>query len=280
MHKNADLDALASAFFLTFVYEGVIAADGLDRYAKKLASELNVEVRSSVDGEWERIITVDAASREQLGKFSDVPIDVVYDHHVSNNIDAPERHVDPGYPSCAEMLYDMFPHVRPGDDRVYLLLMGGIITDTRWFRFANSRTLAIVEDIDSHINGDYAEYAELFDFPYNFGERISMMKGFQRVRYRTKGSKIVAATMVSAHESSVAVALVNVADVVFVASQRKDEVRVSARSRDVNLLSVFEPVASDFGCTYGGHPEAAGLSCRGDAEAILNALLITAEKLL
>ncbi|NPA75186.1 MAG: phosphoesterase [Euryarchaeota archaeon] len=279
MHKNADLDALASAYFLKFVYDAELAADGLDRFAKKLARELNIEIRDDVDGQWDKVITVDTASREQLGRFSEVHVDIVYDHHASNNIDAPEKHVDPSYPSCAELLYDTF-EIRPPDDRVYILLMGGIITDTRWFRFANTRTFEIVRDIDSRINGDYAEYVSMFDFPHNFGERISIMKGMQRVRYRTKGSKIVAATMVSAHESSVAVNLIEIADVVFVASQRKEEVRVSARSREANLLDIFEKVAKEFGCTYGGHPEAAGLGCVGDAEAILNALLITAEKLL
>ncbi len=281
MHRNADLDALASAYFLSFIYApAIIAADGLDRFARQFASRFSIDVKSEVSGEFEKIITVDTASREQLGKFKDVRIEAVYDHHESNNIVAPELHVDSSYPSCAEMLYSMFSDVEFEDDAPYLLLLGGIISDTRWFRHANSRSFAIAAEIIGRIKGDFSEYAEMYDMARNFGERVSIMKGFQRVKYRSKGSRIIAATKVSAHESSVAVMLVEIADVVFVASQKKDAVRISARSRGANLLEIFSEVAADFHCDYGGHPEAAGMSCTGDAEAVLNALLINAEKLL
>ena len=277
MHKNADLDALSSAYYLSMVLGNCdIAADGLDRFAKEISHAFSIKVLDSVILEnYDEIVTVDVASQEQLGKFKDVKINTVYDHHMSNNIDAPKRFVNYTYPSCAEMIYDMYPN--RGDEKSMILLIGGITSDTRWFRHANSHTFEIVNELLSQINGDYAEFADLFDFTQSFSEKIAILKGMQRMKYRTKGNKIISATVVSAHESSVAISLIDVADVVFVASQRTYEVRITGRSRMADLLRIFGEVANDFSCTYGGHPNAAGMSCIGDAEALLNALIRTTE---
>ena len=279
MHKNADIDAFSSAYYLSEILgDAVIVSDGLDRYVKNLVREKNLEVRDNIDFDYDEVITVDIASREQLGKFSNLKIDVVYDHHESNNIEADKRYVDPSYPSCAEMVYDI--HKKKPSRFAALFLLAGIISDTLWFKHANRRTLQIFYEIMNAYDIEFQEIRTIVDMPITFSEKISVLKGFQRAIYRSYGNKIVVATRVSANESIVATELISFADMVFVGSARKDEVRVIGRSKEANLLDIFKELSEDFSCKYGGHKKAAGMSCMGDLEAILNAALIVSSKYL
>ncbi len=275
MHQNADLDALASALYLKEYFGNtVIASDGLDRISRALVRKFEIPITTSPEGEFEEIIAVDTASFQQLGKFSSMPVTTVYDHHASNDMDVKRRFVDPSYPSCAEMLYDTLKF-KPSKITAYLLL-GAIIMDTQWFRHANRRTFKIFHEIMEEYGIEMNELNEIIDDHITFGEKISVLKGFQRMRYRTVGDKIICGTFISANESICATTLLQFCDIVFVASRKKENVRITARSRDVNLLEIFKEVSEDFSCTYGGHKKAAGMNCRGDSEAIVNALLTVA----
>jgi len=278
MHKNADLDALGSAYYLSIILgDARIAADGMDRFAAAMAKKYGIEILTEVVPEsYSEIIAVDSASREQLGKFKDFRIDAVYDHHASNDIIADTRVVKADYPSCSELLYDMFGAVE--DTLANILLLGGIISDTDWFRHANNRTFQIFHSILTQAKISFEEIASEFEFPYVLSEKVAILKGMQRLRFRTKGSKIICTTIVGAHESSFAMLLIKMVDMVFVASQRRESVRITARSKEANLLNILQIVAEDFSCSYGGHKNAAGMQCVGDAEAILNALAKVAER--
>jgi len=279
MHKNADLDALASAIYLKEYFgDAILAADGFDRISKSLIKKFGIDVTESPDGEFEEIITVDTASYEQLGKFSNMRIDSVYDHHESNSMNAPKKIVDPTYPSCAEMLYNLFKF-KPSKIATYLLL-GAIIMDTQWFRHANRETFRIFYELMNIHGIEMGELNEILDDHVTFGEKISVLKGFQRMRYRTVGNKIICATFVSANESICATTLLQFCDVVFVASQKNNRVRISGRSRELNLLEIYRELKEDFPCSYGGHKKAAGVNCTGDKEALVNALLTITSRIL
>ncbi len=278
MHKNADLDALGSAYYLAFILgDARIAADGMDRFATAMARKYEIDVLTDATPDaYNEIIAVDSASREQLGKFKDFRVDAVYDHHASNDIIADTRVVKANYPSCSELLYETFGAV---EDRVAnILLLGGIISDTDWFRHANNRTFQIFYSILTQAGLSFEDIAQEFEFPYVQSEKVAILKGMQRMRFRTKGRNIICTTIVGAHESSFAMLLIKMVDVVFVASQRRESVRITARSKEVNLLDIMQIVAEDFSCSYGGHKNAAGMQCMGDAEAILNSLIKVAER--
>ncbi len=277
MHKNADLDALASAYYLKELYgDAIIISDGLDKHAKRLANIFDIDIFNNLPDEYEEIIVVDTASREQLGKFSDVKIDVVYDHHESNNIEAKKRVVDISYPSCAEMVYDI--HRFDSSKKAALLILAGIIGDTLWFKHANRRTFKIFYEILEKYDIAMEEIRNIMEDEFNFGEKISVLKGFQRLIYRSYGDKLIVITRVSANESIVATEILNFSDVVFVGSSRKNEVRIIGRSRELNLLEIFAKLAEDYNCSYGGHRKAAGVRCKGDLEALLNSLLFIASE--
>ncbi len=278
MHKNADLDALASAYYLKEIYgDALIVSHGLDRYAKNAARVLNVEVRGEL-ADYDEVIVVDTASREQLGKFRDLRIDAVYDHHESNNIEAEKRYVDPSYPSCAEFVYHI--HQKIPSRKASLLLLSGIVSDTQWFKHANRRTLSIAKELSDAYGIEMNEILTFTELPVNYGEKISLLKGFQRLIYRSVGDKIVIATRVSANESLVATQLLSYGDLVFVGSSREKSVRIIGRSKNLNLLELFARLSKDFSCTFGGHRNAAGMSCTGDLEAILNACIKLSTELL
>ncbi len=274
MHKNADIDALASALYLKEYFgNAVIASDGMDKTTKNVTRRFNLDIFQELpeDMEFEEIIAVDTASFEQLGKFATLPLDTVYDHHASNNMNVKKRVVYPEYPSCAEMLYRKMPY--EVSRTVAFLLLCAIITDTLWFRHARRDTFQIFTEIMDKYRIEMNEIVEILDNNMSFGEKISVLKGFQRMKYRTVGDKIVCVTKTSANESLCATALLQFCNVVLVSSQRRDAVRITGRSRELDLLRVYRKISQEFGCTYGGHKKAAGLNCTGEQEAILNALM-------
>ena len=278
MHRNADLDALASANYLKECFgDAILVADGLDRHAKRIARLFGIDVLSEIPQEASHIIAVDTASDELLGKFSGVRIDEIYDHHESNSFSVDKGIVDSSYPSCSELIYE---NVKCKVSReAAMLLLLGIVTDTLWFKHGNRRTLRIFGEIMDEYSIGMREVLSLAS-TLDFGERVSALKGFQRLIYRSYRDKIVAITRVSAHESTVANAILEFADIVFVGSSRGEDVRITGRSKEMNLLDIYRELSEDFNCRFGGHRNAAGANCRGDVEAILNALLsISASRL-
>jgi phosphoesterase RecJ-like protein len=111
----------------------------------------------------------------------------------------------------------------------------------------------------------------------DISERISQLRGAQRLKYWKVGEYIVASSQGSAFEASVCKALISLgADVAFVGSQRGDNFRVSARATQemvrvgIHLGRLLGGVGSETSNGGGGHPGAAGITGTGDVEAILN----------
>jgi hypothetical protein len=108
-------------------------------------------------------------------------------------------------------------------------------------------------------------------------EKISQLRGAQRLKYWKIGRRIVAISQGSAFEASVCKALVHLgADIAFVGSQRGETFRISARATSemvregVHLGKLLNGVGSETSNGGGGHPGAAGISGVGDVEAMLN----------
>ena len=117
----------------------------------------------------------------------------------------------------------------------------------------------------------------LTDSPTDISERVAQMKGGQRMRFERVGEYIVAVSQGSSFESSVCKAMLSLgADIAFVASQRDQEFRLSARARQdlvrkgLHLGQLLGDVGQETDNDGGGHGGAAGLVGVGDAEAILN----------
>ena len=121
------------------------------------------------------------------------------------------------------------------------------------------------------------EIMDLTEMESDVSERVSQLKGAQRLRFDRVGDKIAAVSQGSAHESSVCRAIILAgADVAFVGSQRDENFRISARAKQdlvrkgLHLGRLLDAVGGETENSGGGHAGAAGLTGKGDVEAVLN----------
>ncbi len=147
-----------------------------------------------------------------------------------------------------------------------LALLFGMLTDSGYFRFAKKETLLTFSEIMGIHDIQMDEAMNLVDLDTDISERISQLKGAQRLKYWKVGEHIVATSQGSAYEASVCKSLLGLgADIVFVGSQRGEQFRVSARAtqamvrKGVHLGKLMGGVGSETSNGGGGHPGAAGL---------------------
>ncbi len=163
------------------------------------------------------------------------------------------------------------------DEKIGLALAAGMLTDSGHFRYSNPALLRTFAEVMERTKVSMDEVLGITDLEPDTSERISQLKGAQRLRFERVGDLIVATSQGSAFESSVCKALLSIgADVAFVGSQRGETYRLSARARSdvmrkgLHLGKMLESVGRDVSDQGGGHAGAAGLSGTGDVEAVLN----------
>jgi nanoRNase/pAp phosphatase (c-di-AMP/oligoRNAs hydrolase) len=283
LHGNADADALASAFAVQQSFPDVVIGvpGGLDRVSKLLSRELGIEAAQDVAGvQAERFLILDTSGPEQLELIPDLSKAIVVDHHVRNAKWEPAKHYycDDSKSSCSEIMFELLKAAGKQIPRkTALALLFGILTDTGYFKFAKPATLVAAATLMGENNISMDEAMDLVGADIDISERISQLKGAQRLRYWKVGDFIVAISQGSAFEASVCKALLGLgADVVFVGSQRGDNFRISARAtpemvrKGIHLGRIMGGVGSETTNGGGGHPGAAGITGVGDVEAILN----------
>jgi len=293
LHGNADPDALASAFAVQSAFPDVVIGTpgGLDRISKVLSGVIGIESREDFsDVRHERILILDTSGPEQLEGDFDLSKAMVVDHHARNPKweSAKLYYCDDTKSSCSEIVYELLEAAGKGIARdVAKALMYGMLTDTGYFKFSKPATLITFSELMQLHGIQMDEVMGLVDVETDISERISQLKGAQRLKYWKVGNYIVAISQGSAFEASVCKALLSLgADVVFVGSQRGDQFRISARAtqamvrKGVHLGKLLGGVGSETTNGGGGHPGAAGLTGIGDVEAILNISAESTMKLL
>jgi len=293
LHGNADPDALACAFAIKSVFPDVTIGvpGGLDRVAKLLASALDIDAVEEIkELTGRRLLILDTSGPEQLNGVFDLSNAIVVDHHARNERWAKAKlyYCDDSKSSCSEILYELLKAAgRNPSKEVAQALMFGMLTDSGYFKFAKPATLMTFAEIMTTHQTQMDEVMGLVDVEQDISERISQLKGAQRLKYWKVGGYIVAVSQGSAFEASVCKALLAIgADIVFVGSQRGHQFRISARAtqamvrKGVHLGRLLGGVGSETTNGGGGHPGAAGLTGTGDVEAILNISAENALKLL
>lgn len=293
LHGNADPDAVASAAAVKDAFGNVTiwTPGGIDRLAKILVAEMGIQVVDTPEPPpRDRLLVLDTSGPEQLPEGIDLTDAIVVDHHTRNSKWDSARfyYTDDSKSSCAEIVVEL---VKAGDRRISrdsaLALMLGMLTDTGTFKFSRPamlRTYAgLMEEHDIHMD----EVLDLLSVETDISERVSQLRGAQRLKYWKVGEHIVAASQGSAFEASVCKGLISLgADIAFVGSQRGEMFRISARAtqavvrKGVHLGKLLGDVGSETSNGGGGHPGAAGLTGKGDVEAILNISVENAVKVL
>lgn len=283
LHGNADPDALASAFAVQRAFPGVVIGvpGGLDRVAKLLAKDLGIETVEDVSGVTAgRLLILDTSGPEQLNGEFDLAKAIVVDHHTRNEkwSAAATYYCDDSKSSCSEIVFELLKAAgREVSKEVALALMFGVLTDTGYFKFAKPPTLVAFSELMGLHGTQMDEVMGLVEADEDISERVSQLKGAQRLKYWKVGEYIVAVSQGSAFEASVCKSLLGLgADIAFVGSQRGEIFRISGRAtqaivrKGVHLGKLLGDVGSETTNGGGGHPGAAGITGTGDVEAILN----------
>jgi nanoRNase/pAp phosphatase (c-di-AMP/oligoRNAs hydrolase) len=282
LHGNADPDALGCAYaiFRAFPDVTVAALGGLDRMAKVVSTKLSFEVKQFVDlDDYDTVVAVDSSSPDQIGidvKGRDL---VVIDHHANcGGWNGALFYCDDSKRSCAEVVFELLKVAGTKIDReIGLALAAGMLTDSGHFRFANPDILRSFAELMDASEVSMDEAMDLTDLEPDVSERISQLKGAQRLRFERLGDYIVVISLGSSHESSVCKSLLATgADVAFVGSQRDEKFRISARARQdlvrqgFHLGKLLDEIGGETSSSGGGHAGAAGITGTGDVEALLN----------
>ncbi len=283
LHGNADPDALASAFAVKRSFPGVVIGvpGGVDRVAKLLAREFAIEtLEDAASLEADRLLILDTSGPEQLDCAFDLSKAIVVDHHARNEKWSGARiyYCDDSKSSCSEIVFELLKEGgREVPKDVALTLMFGVLTDTGYFKFAKPATLRTFSELMALHGTHMDEVMGLVDVEEDISERVSQLKGAQRLKYWKVGEYIVAVSLGSAFEASVCKSLLDLgADIAFVGSQRGEMFRISGRAtqaivrKGVHLGRLLGDVGSETTNGGGGHPGAAGITGTGDVEAILN----------
>ncbi len=280
-HRNADPDALGSAFALKEAVGGTIGVvEGCDRVASQIAGQLNIEFVNEPKGDFDLVVVVDTSTPAQL---NDYPLKTyaVIDHHATTSLNEKAAfYLHRNKSSTAEIVLEVLKTMgAPIMRRAAFALMSGIITDTGNFRHATADSFKAVAEL---IELSGIEYSEVMDMlssvPQDVSMRIAFLKAAQRAVIERVDDWIIVTSRVSSFGGAAASGLISIgADVVFVASKQDDVVKVSARARreaqnaGVNLAKLMEDISVKFNGTGGGHEGAAGMDVRGETENVLAA---------
>ena len=283
-HGNSDMDAIGSAYALrnAFGPADIYAPAGVDRVARMVADKLEIPILDSADlSDYELVVVVDSSSPDLLQNpdLTVPPNSLIIDHHApTGKWEGMDFYCDDTRTSCCEIVKDIIDDAGIEIDRSSgLALLGGMLTDSGHFQYADTRMLRAFADIQDRCRIPMDEAMLLVRAPMNMSERQAAMKAIGRSKFDKVGDMIVAVSYGSSFEAASCRALLaSGADVVFVGSQREEEFRVSARAtqemvrRGIKLDAIMGQLSKETFTDGGGHGGAAGMTGIGDAEAMIH----------
>lgn len=232
-------------------------------------------------------VLVDVSTWSQVGdaaaRIRDAP-HALLDHHAYGDDFATAAFAlrDPERSSTCEIALDVLlaagVQPTPATGRA---LLAGILADSGRFRWGNVATLrAALALAEAGATTEEASGLLEEEDEDDRSARIARLKSARRARFYAAGDRVVAATVVGAHEAACAIGLVRLgADCAVVATATDDGARVTARAAagfPVHLGEAFNALARahpEAGSAGGGHEGSAGLRATGSAEAWLAAAL-------
>lgn len=279
-HKNADCDAIGSAYALAAAFGGTIAVvDTCNRTALALleALEAKVEINPDPSG-FDLTVIVDTATKDLLGNLQLGKYALIDHHEFSELIEKAEFYIHKAADATAELVYDLFKHnCLHISKKIALALIAGIVTDTGHFKHANAASFRKVAEILEQSGLKFGEVLDIFtSLPLDISGRIAILKAAERAAITRVDDYLIATSQVSAYRDAAAAALVTIgADIAFVGSEEAGETKISSRARrevvekGLNLALILKTVAEKFGGSSGGHEGAAALSAKANFEAVI-----------
>ncbi|MCK4319247.1 DHH family phosphoesterase [Candidatus Micrarchaeota archaeon] len=280
-HRNADIDAVCSAYVLSKRFPNSIISfpEKMDEGGKKLSKKLGLKwfkLEELKKEEFEGLVVVDITSYTLLEGGKGWNVVGLIDHHhrpEKNKIEAIYEIVDADCPSTAEILAELIGVENLDSDDAFALACG-FISDTARFKNGKTRTFELLAQLLRKAGREYLEVLEFGEHEPSIDVKLKIMDGFKRARTIVYSGVLIATSVCESNESSVSSALVDVADAAFVAKWVADEkeTRVSSRLKkhlDVPLNDIMREAAESFGGNGGGHPKAAGGSAKVEPSVML-----------
>jgi len=280
-HRNADPDAVSSAFALSEAIGGTVGlVDGCNRVAAVLIERLGIEVVDIPNpADYGFVVVVDTSTKAQLNDL-ELTRYCVIDHHTTTALtENAEFYLHRNSTSTVEIVYNILKAMgAPINRRVGIGMLTGIVTDTGHFKHASADTFRVVSKI---IEDSGVEYGEVLDLmaatPQDISMRIAILKAASRLELDRVQDMLIASSHVSSFGGSASSMLINIgADVAFVGTAKGESVRISARAKrdavsaGVNLGQLMEDISNEYNGTGGGHSGAAGIDVIGDMKEVLD----------
>lgn len=235
-------------------------------------------------------IAVDCGDKERLGKngklFDETLYTINIDHHISNTFFAKQNYVDDEASSASEIIFQFIYNYAPINANIAAAIYAGIVFDTGGFRHSSTSpiTMAIVSELMEYDFNFTKIYNSIFH-SRKFGEAKIMGVALCNLKEVFDG-QIVTSIVTSEEIKKCGVTSDELSEIssyikgvsgtvasVFIYEKEPETFKVSMRSEDP--IDVSE-VATKFG--GGGHVRAAGCTIRGNAQEILNNVLLEIEK--
>lgn len=279
-HRNADPDAISSAFALSEAIGGIVGlVDGCNRVASVLIERLGIEVVDRPNpADYGFVVVVDTSTKAQLNDI-ELTNYCVIDHHTTTALtENAQFYLHRNSTSTVEIVYDILKVMgAPINRRIGIGMLTGIVTDTGHFKHASVNTFKTVANI---IEASGVEYGEVLDLmaatPQDISMRIAILKAASRVELDRVQDMLIASSHVSSFGGSASSMLINIgADIAFVGTAKGDSVRISARAKrdavnaGVNLGQLMEDISNEYNGTGGGHSGAAGIDVIADMHEVL-----------
>lgn len=282
MHRNADLDALSSAYALGTILPNSILAtpDDMNRPSREFAKSLGVTVRELgklKKEQFDGLIVVDAASYAMMSEARGWKVLCIIDHHQKSSseerITADVEIWDPDSPSTAQLISSLLPEINA---TAAFALAIGIVSDTARFKGGNMQSFSELSKLLKICGKTYSEVLEIAEPELAPDEKMFVLSAFHKSNVVTYKDFVIATTIVNGSEGDASSALSEFADIAFAASWRgsEKETRVSARARKnvpIALNEIMRTVGERFFASGGGHAKAAGANAKEKPEIVLEA---------
>src|ERR1035437_5177806 len=280
-HRNADPDAISSAFALSEAIGGTVGlVDGCNRVASVLIEKLGIEVVDKPNPEnYGFVVVVDTSTKAQLNDIELISYCVV-DHHTTTALtENADFYLHRNTTSTVEIIYHILKVMgAPINRRVGIGMLTGIVTDTGHFKHASEETFSTVAKIIQASGVEYGEVLDLMSItPQDISMRIAILKAASRVELDRVQDMLIASSHVSSFGGSASSMLINIgADIAFVGTAKGESVRISSRAKreavnaGVNLGQLMEDISNEYNGTGGRHSGAAGIDVIADMKEVLN----------
>jgi len=305
-HHNADPDALFAAYVFSSLLRklkprlrcDIVAAEGVSALSKHLVTKLAIKLveKPNLD-KADFIAMVDTSTTKQLGNWkseverSEKPL-LILDHHAIH----PKTKkladlilVDREARAACELVHELC------SEAGYLLrrreslaLFWGIAHETKFLRYASTKTLRIVADLTER-GVEVADALSAMTKSMSRSEKFARLKAASRLKIRKVGIWTLASSNVNSHESSAARALLGLgADVAAVGGKMGRNIRLSLRATSnfaketaIHLgRDVAMPLGEMISGMGGGHSAAAGVNGSGDlSQTVSKALKLLETKI-